>query len=221
MDSEVAVNAPTVASWLPLLLIAAIPLLLAAATSFSKFSIVLLMLRSSVGNGQVPPNLVVSAVALVLTAVVMMPLVGLLPTAALANLPAGGDALPALLPRLADLVEPWRAFLELNAGAEERALFLRLGHLAPDTAVLPGQLALGAFAITELKEAFLLGFAIALPFLLVDLAIAVTLQAIGLETLPHSTVALPAKVLLFVAAGGWMLLTENLVVGYLMPGTGP
>ena len=51
-----------------------------------------------------------------------------------------------------------------------------------------------------------------------DLAIAVTLQAIGLESIPHATVALPAKILLFVAAGGWLLLTENLVVGYLLPG---
>jgi flagellar biosynthetic protein FliP len=64
---------------------------------------------------------------------------------------------------------------------------------------------------------FLLGFAVALPFLLVDLAIAVTLQAIGLESIPHATVALPAKILVFVAAGGWLLLTENLVVGYLLP----
>lgn len=211
-------NGSTVSSWLPLLLLAAAPLLLAAATSFSKFSIVLLMLRSSVGNGQVPPNIVVSAVALVLTLVVMMPLVALLPAGQLATLPTGGDSIQALLPRMAELFEPWRAFLQLNAGADECALFLRLGHLPPETATLPAHLALGSFAITELKEAFLLGFAVALPFLLVDLGIAVTLQAIGLETIPHGSVALPAKVLLFVSAGGWMLLSENLIVSYLMPG---
>jgi len=204
--------------WLPLLLLAALPLLLAAATSFSKFSIVLLLLRNSVGNDQVPPTLVVSAVALVLTLVVMAPLIALLPADGLATVSGGGETLLTMLPRLATLFEPWRAFLELNAGAEERALFLKLGHLAADTPTLPAHLALGAFAITELTEAFLLGFAVALPFLLVDLAIAVTLQAIGLESIPHATVALPAKILLFVAAGGWLLLTENLVVGYLLPG---
>jgi type III secretory pathway component EscR len=209
--------------WLPLLLLAALPLLLAAATSFSKFSIVLLLLRNSVGNDQVPPTLVVSAVALVLSLVVMTPLLALLPADGLTTATAtgGGENLLTLLPRLATLFEPWRAFLELNAGAEERALFLKLGHLNADTAILPAHLALGAFAITELKEAFLLGFAVALPFLLVDLAIAVTLQAIGLDSIPHATVALPAKILLFVAAGGWLLLTENLVVGYLLPGAAP
>ncbi len=205
--------------WLPLLFVAALPLVLAAATSFSKFSIVLLLLRNSVGNDQVPPNLVVSAVALVLTLVVMMPLLGLLHPEALA--PADTANLLTLLPKLPTLFEPWRAFLQLNAGQEERDLFLRLGHLAPGTATLPAHLALGAFAITELKEAFVLGFAIALPFLLVDLGIAITLQAVGLETMPHATVALPAKILLFVAAGGWLLLTENLVVGYLLPGASP
>lgn len=212
-------NGSLLADWLPLLLVAALPLLLAAATSFSKFSIVLLLLRSSVGNDQVPPTLVISAVSLVLTLVVMMPLVALLPTEAIGT--AGNETLLALLPKLATLFEPWRAFLELNAGPDERALFLKLGHLAPTTTSLPAHLALGAFAITELKEAFLLGFAVALPFLLVDLAIAVTLQAIGLESIPHATVALPAKILLFVAAGGWLLLTENLVVGYLLPGGAP
>ena len=206
--------------WLPLLLLAALPLLLAAATSFSKFSIVLLLLRNSVGNDQVPPTLVVSAVALVLSLVVMAPLLALLPADGLATATAtrGGENLLTLLPQLATLFEPWRAFLELNSGAEERALFLKLGHLAADTPTLPAHLALGAFAITELKEAFLLGFAVALPFLLVDLAIAVTLHAVGLDSMPHATVALPAKILLFVAAGGWLLLTENLVVGYLLPG---
>lgn len=205
--------------WLPLLLVAALPLLLAAATSFSKFSIVLLLLRSSVGNDQVPPTLVISAVALVLTLVVMAPLFGLLPTEAVAA--AGNERLLTILPKLGTLFEPWRAFLELNAGADERALFLKLGHLAPNAPQLPAHLALGAFAITELKEAFILGFAIALPFLLVDLAIAITLQAVGLESIPHGTVALPSKILLFVAAGGWLLLTENLVVGYLLPGALP
>ena len=204
--------------WLPLLLLAALPLLLAAATSFSKFSIVLLLLRNSVGNDQVPPTLVVSSVALVLSLVVMAPLLALLPADGLATASGAGENLMMMLPRLATLFEPWRAFLELNAGTEERALFLNLGHLAADTPTLPAHRALGAFAITELKEAFLLGFAVALPFLLVDLAIAVTLHAVGLDSMPHATVALPAKILLFVAAGGWLLLTENLVVGYLLPG---
>jgi type III secretory pathway component EscR len=113
-------------------------------------------------------------------------------------------------------VVPVRAFLIKHAGADDRAAFaaaateLRGAPVADDDLAV---LAL-AFVATELAEAFAIAFLVFLPFLLVDLIVGVALGALGLTTVPTPTVALPLKLLLFVAVDGWRLLFVGLIRGY-------
>ena len=111
---------------------------------------------------------------------------------------------------------PVRAFLIKHAGTDDRAAFaaaatdLRGAPVADDELTV---LAL-AFVATELAEAFAIAFLVFLPFLLVDLIVGVALGALGLTTVPTATVALPLKLLLFVAVDGWRLLFVGLIRGY-------
>jgi type III secretion protein R len=115
---------------------------------------------------------------------------------------------------------PLRAFLARFAAPDDRATFLDLARRAArDRApgVTPDDLAVlaPAFVVSELRRAFTLGFAVFLPFLVVDLLVANVLLALGLSQLSPTTVALPFKLLLFVAVDGWRLLARGLVAGYL------
>ena len=115
---------------------------------------------------------------------------------------------------------PLRAFLTRNAGARERALFLDLARQArpddqrdrvgeDDVLVL-----LPAFLVTELSEAFQIGFLVFLPFLVVDLVVSNVLMSLGMHMLSPTQVSMPFKLLLFVLVDGWYLLARALVLGY-------
>ena len=106
---------------------------------------------------------------------------------------------------------PVAGFLAKHAAAEELALFRDLGG---DSAADSLATLLPAFAITELREAFWSGFLLLLPFLALDLVVASVLASAGLSALPVATIALPFKLLLFVAVDGWILLSRGLVLAY-------
>ncbi len=125
--------------------------------------------------------------------------------------------------------EPIRDFLVRNSGARERALFASLAQrgrqprgsnnsakATPHSSIeeTDFMVALPAFLITELKEAFQMGFFIFIPFLIVDMVVANLLLALGMHMLSPTTVSLPFKLLLFVAVDGWYVLTRGLVLGY-------
>jgi type III secretion protein R len=116
--------------------------------------------------------------------------------------------------------EPLRDFLDHNTAAREKVRFLRVAQAARPQADRAGVAArdfavlVPAFVTTELAEAFLLGFAIYLPFLVIDLVVANVLLALGMQMLQPTQVSLPFKLLLFVGIDGWGLLAEALVAGY-------
>jgi type III secretion protein R len=116
--------------------------------------------------------------------------------------------------------EPLRTFLVKHGSAEERARFVELAReLRPPEEADQVQeqnlfIIIPAFVITELKEAFQIGFLIFLPFLVLDMVIANVLLALGMQTLSPSQVSLPFKILLFVAVDGWALLARGLILGY-------
>ena len=211
---------------LTLALLALGPLLLLTMTCFVKVSVVLSLARNAIGAPQVPPNLVIMGLALLLSMVVMAPVAEeswKAATAVTAPAPApapGVDGLPpgvlAWLPAVERAAGPLRTFLARHAHAEDRATFQELGAKMRKAPVADdGMLVLApAFATSELTEAFAIGFLLLVPFLVLDLVVGLVLTSLGLTTVSATQVALPLKLLLFVAIDGWRLLAEGLILGY-------
>jgi type III secretion protein R len=197
---------------LSLVALALIPLALVTLTSFAKIAVVLSALRNALGAPDLPSGAVVTAVALALSSYVMAPLASDVERS-LAQ--AGGKGEATLSAALSATREPLRAFLGKNAGKPERELFLALSKERGQPArgdELP--LLWASFALSELKQAFYLGFFVYLPFLVLDVVIANALFALGLVGLSAQSVALPFKLLLFVTVDGFMLVSRALVLSY-------
>jgi type III secretion protein R len=202
-----------------------VPVLLMTTTSFVKISVVFSILKNALGAGDVPGAAVVTALAAILTLYVMAPVGAEIAEAAepAASRVEVADPLGDLA-RLGEVfgagVEPLRAFLSRNAGEREQGLFLDLAREArpPEQRddVQPGDLLvlLPSFLVTELTEAFQIGFLVFLPFLVVDLVVANVLMSLGMHMLQPTQVSMPFKLLLFVLVDGWYLLARALVVGY-------
>ena len=181
-------------------------------------------LKSAIGAQNVPSNIIVMALAGALTLLAMAPL--------------GSRVMARAEPVLADAEqrptavwviqlweaarEPVRGFLKANASARERGRFFDAARSARPAADRDGVgrddllVLVPAFVITELAEAFALGFALYLPFLVIDLVVANVLLALGMQMLNPTQVSLPFKLLLFVAIDGWGLLSQALVTGYAL-----
>ena len=199
-----------------------LPFLLVVTTSFAKFAVVLSILRSALGTQNVPPNVVLASLALILSAYVMAPVfsaVGEEVAPMLELTPEEVRDLDAWPERVERAAAPMRRFLALNAGDAEIALFAELrGHDIPaEIEELPFSVALPAFTITELSEAFQIGFLLFLPFLILDLVVGSVLLSLGMHMLSPTTVSMPFKLLLFVLINGWVVLSESLVLGYQLP----
>lgn len=206
MDPEIGLR---LAPWLVL---AAVPLILASATAFTKVSVVLGALRLGLGAQMLLPYGAVAALALLVTTVIMAP-------TAVATIVAveGAGGLDALvqgppsgwLPAL----EPLRAFVERHADPDELAFYGDLVDGVPDhTAGLLA--AVPAFLTTELTTALQMAVVILVPFLVVDLLAAQTLALVGLGAAPLPLVNVVLKVLLFLAVGGWDVVIGGLARGY-------
>ena len=205
-----------------LALVSLLPFVFMGVTSFVKISTVLQIVRGAIGAQNVPSNTVIMALAGALTLLAMAP-VGETIFARVAPLVTAKPALDTLT-LLEDGVdafrEPMRDFLRKNSDERERARFLavarnarpeadRLKVTVDDLTVL-----VPSFVVTELTEAFAIGFLLYLPFLVIDLVIANILLALGMQMLSPTQVSLPFKLLLFVSIHGWGLLAQALVSGY-------
>jgi len=193
-----------------------LPFLLVMFTSFTKMSVVLSLTRAALGTQQAPPTVVLTGLSAVLSLVVMSPVA----EAMLARV--HGERLPAapgpeMLRVVRSASEPLRAFLVEHGSPELRTEFAVLSReLRGGSEVSVNDLAVvaPAFVLSELKQAFQIGFLIFLPFLVVDMVVANVLLALGMQSLSPSQVSLPFKVLLFVTVDGWSLLARSLVQGY-------
>jgi len=223
--------------WIGLALVALVPLLALTVTSFLKISVVLSLLRNAIGAPDAPSGLVVMALSLILTIFVMAPVGAQMidaaaspaptvpaplpaPAPAPAPEPDGAAALlpPAVraqVPAIERALVPLSGFLTRHADAADRAMFTRLaGDLGRPAEGDELWVLAPAFATTELKEAFAIAVLIFIPFLVIDLVVGLSLAALGLATTSPQVVALPLKLLLFVAVDGWRLIVEGLVRGY-------
>ena len=198
---------------------AIVPFAVMMLTSFSKIIVVLSIVRSALGTQQAPPTMVLTGLAAVLSATIMTPTFEKMWTTGRAAYEETGSTLE-LAQRAPQVLQPLRDFLVRHGSLEERARFVDMARelRPPEEAQLVSEedlpVIVPAFVITELKEAFIIGFLVFLPFLVLDMLIANVLLALGMQTLSPSQVSLPFKILLFVAVDGWSLLSRGLVLGY-------
>jgi type III secretion protein R len=204
-----------------LALVSLLPFVFMGVTAFVKISTVLQIVRSAIGAQGVPSNTVIMALATALTLIAMAP-VGQRIIDKAAPLAQGKmrDTTYLVEQGIEAVREPMRDFLEKNASEKERARFFAVAKGARPEAeranVRPNDLAVlvPAFVVTELTEAFAIGFLLYLPFLIIDLVVSNVLLALGMQMLSPTQVSLPFKLLLFVAIDGWGLLAQALVAGY-------
>lgn len=189
--------------------LAFVPALLLAMTSFTRIIIVLSMVRQGIGMAQLPPNRVLVALALFLTAFTMAPTFGEVRDKAITPWQAGElDELGALQAAAV----PLKTFMLAHTREQDLMLFIELAgetrpHNADDVSIIS---LVPAFILSELKTAFQMGALLFLPFLVIELVVGSILMSMGMMMLPPATVSLPLKILVFVAVDGW-----GLVVGTL------
>jgi len=193
-----------------------VPAMLMLMTSFTRILIVLSLLRQAMGLVTTPPNAVLIGLALFITAAVMAPVADKVYGEAWQPYVAGRLNLEQAVDRG---VEPVKAFMLRQTRADDLNLFVRLSGKTyekpedvPMTAVIP------AFAISEIRTAFLIGFVIYLPFLAIDFAVASILTALGMVMVSPITFSLPLKLIVFVLADGWAMLVGGLVESFRMSG---
>ena len=198
------------------------PFVAVMITSFTKIVVVLGLLRNALGLQQVPPNVVINGLAIILSLYVMYP-VGLQMSDGIGNLAERDDQsldLRGLITMADEAKEPLREFLIRHTSESERAFFLRTAQrlLPPEkqssTTDRDLIVVVPAFTVAELTEAFQIGFLIFLPFLIIDLIVSNILLAMGMMMLSPTIVSLPFKLLLFVLIDGWSKLAHGLVLTY-------
>ncbi|VVE69866.1 EscR/YscR/HrcR family type III secretion system export apparatus protein [Pandoraea anapnoica] len=197
-----------------------LPFLVASGTCFVKFSIVFVMVRNALGLQQVPSNMTLNGVALLISVFVMLPVTTAVLDAYQANPVNFAD--PNSVRRfLDDGLAPYRDYLLKYADPQLTQFFARQevtrdGASVPLDATAPSIFALlPAYALTEIKSAFTIGFYLYLPFMVVDLVVSSVLLSLGMMMMSPVTISVPIKLILFVAMDGWSLLSQGLVNQYL------
>jgi flagellar biosynthetic protein FliP len=194
-------------------LLTLLPTLLLLMTSFTRILVVLHFLRQALGTQSAPPGHLLAALALLLTGFVMAPTMQRVNEVALQPWVEGrmeeGEMLQAA-------VVPLREFMLRQTPERDLGTFLELSESPQleSAEEVPLTVLLSAFATSELRTAFQIGFAIFLPFIVIDLVVAAVLTSMGMFMLPPAMIALPCKLLLFVLVDGWTLVVQSLVTSF-------
>jgi type III secretion protein R len=213
-------------------LIALAPFFAVMVTSFTKIVVVLSLVRNALGTQQVPPNIVLNGLALILSVYVMYPTLQKMQEAVSlstsSSTMAGEERLDdqtlgssgSIFAAADKAKEPLREFLIKHSDPRERAFFLKTQQRIGDPDKV-GDISerdfiviIPAFVVKELTVAFEIGFMLFLPFLIIDLVISNILLAMGMMMLSPVTISLPFKILLFVLVEGWVKLSHGLVLSY-------
>lgn len=200
-------------------LLALVPTLVVVTTAFLKISIVIMLLRNALGVQQIPPNIALYGLSLILTAYVMAPIGQRIYETTLKS-PVNTKSVESVITAVRKGAEPMRAFLEKNSKPEQRDFFVRTtqkiwgAEMAADVKPNDFLVLMPAFLVGELTSAFQIGFLIYLPFLVIDLIVSNILLALGMMMVSPVTITLPLKLFLFVAVDGWTRLIHGLVLTY-------
>jgi flagellar biosynthetic protein FliP len=189
------------------------PSILVMMTSFTRIVVVLSLLRTALGTATAPPNAVIIALSLFLTAFVMGPALQNAYDAGIKPLVNNEIGVEQAFERSSG---PLKAFMQKNVRDKDLALFSDLSReprpASPEEISL--RILVPAFMISELKRAFEIGFLLFLPFLIIDLVVASVLMSMGMMMLPPVVVSLPFKLIFFVLVDGWSLVAGSLVQSY-------
>jgi flagellar biosynthetic protein FliP len=190
------------------------PSLLIMLTSYTRIIIVLHFIRTAIGTQTAPPNQVLIGLALFLTFFIMWPTFQEINTNAIKPLDEGKITTEEFI----DAAEqPIREFMIDDAKVQIRDvnLFMEIADLTyedeEELSDVPFRVLVPAFMISELRKAFIMGFLIYIPFIVIDMVVASVLMSMGMMMLPPTTISLPFKILLFVLADGWNLVISSLV----------
>lgn len=189
------------------------PGILVLMTSFTRIIIVLSFVRTGLGTQSMPPNQVLVGLALFLTFFVMSPIATEINETSLQPYLEGEVTQQEAMDTA---IIPVKEFMAQHTREKDLALFFKYaGMERPDTIEeIPLTSLIPAFAISELKTAFQIGFVIFIPFLIIDMVVASVLMAMGMMMLPPVMISLPFKILLFVLVDGWYLIIESLLVSF-------
>jgi flagellar biosynthetic protein FliP len=196
-----------------LTLLSLLPAILLSCTAFTKILVVLGLTRNALGLQQTPPNQVLVGLALFLSLFIMGPVLSQMNDVGLQPYLDGDLSASAAF----DVgIEPLRDFMLDNTGDEELELLTNVADRdMPQSRDDVGMTTLiPAFVLSELKQAFIIGFIIFIPFLVIDIVVSGALMALGMMMMPPVMVSLPFKLLLFVLVDGWALVIKSLVASY-------
>ncbi|CAN7582255.1 type III secretion system export apparatus subunit SctR [Trinickia sp. LjRoot230] len=199
--------------------ISLVPFVAMVVTSYAKIVVVFGLLRNAFGVQQVPPNMVLNGIAILVSLYVMAP-VGMNALQSLQGQALAPQPTQAVIQLFGAAREPFRTFLKKHANEREKRFFMRSANI-----VWPKQMASSlkeddlivlapAFTLTELTDAFKIGFLLYIAFIVIDLIIANVLLAMGLNQVTPTNIAIPFKLLLFVVMDGWSTLVHGLVMTY-------
>lgn len=197
-----------------------IPFIVMVSTSFVKIAVVLGLVRNALGVQQIPPNMALYAIAMLMTAYIMYP-VGLDIAEIVVKFQIGFDNWDNLQKAIPEITKPYISFLSNNTNPETIQFFIeqakrlwpaKYAVQANETSII---ILIPAFLIDELTEAFQMGFLIYLPFVVIDLIVSNILLALGMMMVAPMTISLPFKLLLFVIVDGWSRITESLISTYI------
>ncbi|WP_028561422.1 flagellar type III secretion system pore protein FliP [Paenibacillus pinihumi] len=189
------------------------PAILVLMTSFTRIVIVLGFVRTSLGTPTMPPNQVIIGLALFLTFFVMAPTLGKVNDVALQPYLKGEMSQTEALSKAA---EPMKEYMISYTRPKDLQLFMKYTKMESPANVqdIPISVLVPAYALSELKSAFNMGFIIFIPFLIIDMVVASVLMAMGMMMLPPVMISLPFKILLFILVDGWYLVIQSLLKGF-------
>src|SRR3954469_19601230 len=196
-----------------LTLLSVAPALLLLTTCFTKVFVVLSITRNALGLTTVPPNQVVAGLALFVSLFIMSPVLSDMNSDGVQPYLKGDKTQTVAFN---DGVKPLRGFMLKHTRKDELALFTKVANrpLPKNKDDVPLSTLVPAFALSELRAAFIIGFVIYIPFLVIDMIVSASLMSLGMMMLPPVTVSLPFKMLLFVLVNGWGLVVTALVASY-------
>lgn len=206
-DGEIA---GTLRILITLTLIALAPTLIICLTSFTRIIVVLHFTRAALNTQQAPPNQVLIGLALFLTFFIMSPIITDINENVIQPFDAGEITQEEALEMG---MEPLREFMYGETQTKDVQMFLDISKIEWDGTLegIPNSVLIPSFMISELRTAFIIGFLIYIPFIVIDMVVASVLMSMGMMMLPPTTISMPFKILLFVLADGW-----NLVIGSLV-----
>lgn len=212
LDSEE--NGTGLTSTLQILLLLTVislaPSILIMVTSFTRILIVLHFTRSALGMQSTPPNQILIGLSLFLTIFIMSPIFSKINTEAIKPLSNQEITQEEAFKKG---VEPLRVFMYEQTRDSDLELFLEIANVTEVSTLddVPTTVLIPAFIISELRTAFIIGFLIYIPFIIIDMVVASTLMSMGMMMLPPTTISAPFKILLFILADGWHLVIGELV----------